>query len=56
MARSDDEGVVLIQLIVGIVEVASGALVHIAATTVVDVVGLGHSLCLLAVSAGGCSF
>ena len=56
MARSEDEGVVLIQLIVGVVEVASGALVHVAATAVEDVVGLGHSLCLLSVSAGGCSF
>ena len=37
----------LIQLIIGVVDVASGALVHVAATTVEDVGGLGHSLCLL---------
>ena len=45
MARSEDKGVVLRQLIVGLVEVASGALVHVAATNVEDVVGLGHTLC-----------
>ena len=56
MARLKDEGVVLIQFIVGFVEVASNALVHDAATAVEDVVGLGNSLCLLSVSAGGCSF
>ena len=43
-------------LIVGFVEVASGALSHVAATTIEDVVGLGHTLCLHSVSAGGCSF
>ena len=47
VARSEDEGVMLIQLIVGVVEVSSGALIHVAATAVKDVVGLGHSLCLL---------
>ena len=56
MARSEDAGVVLRPLIVGLVEIASGALVHIAATSVEDVVGLGHTLSLLSVSAGGCSF
>ena len=56
MARSENEGVVLIQLIVGFIEIASGALVHVAATAVEDVVGLTHSLCLHSVSAGGCSF
>ena len=56
MARSEDEGVVLGLLIVGLVEVASGALVHVAATAIEEVVGLGHTLCLLSVSAGGCSF
>ena len=55
MARSEDDGVVLIQLIVGFVEGASGALVHVAATAIEVVVGLGHSLCLLSISAGGCS-
>ena len=53
MARSEDEVVVLIQLIVGVVEVASGALVHVAATVLEVVVGLGHTLCLLSVSVGG---
>ena len=56
MARSEDEGVVLIQLIVGVVEIASGALVHVAATADEDVVRLGHSLCRLSVSVAGCSF
>ena len=56
MARSEDEGVVLGLLIVRLVEVASGALVDVAATSTEDVVGLGHTLCLLSVSAGGCSF
>ena len=56
MARSEDEGVVLGLLIVGLVKVASGALVHVPATAIEDVVGLGHTLCLLSVSAGGCSF
>ena len=56
MARSEDEGMMLIQLIAGVVEVASGAHVHVAATAVKHIVGLGHSLCLLSVSAGGCSF
>ena len=56
MARSVDEGAVLGQLIVGLVEVASGALVHVAATAIEDFVGLGHTLCLLSVSAGCCSF
>ena len=51
-----DEGGVLIQLIVIVVEVASGALVYVAATAVEDVVERGHSLCRLYVSAGGCSF
>ena len=46
MARSEDEGVVLELLIVGLVEISSGALVHVAATAVEDVVGLGHMLCL----------
>ena len=44
MATSEDEGVVLGLLIVGPVEVASGALVHVAATAIEDVVGLGHTL------------
>ena len=55
MVTSEDEGVVLRLLIVGLVEVASGALVHIAATAVRNVVGLGHTLCFLLVSSGGCS-
>ena len=46
MARSKDEGVVLGLLIVKLVEVASGALVHIAATAVEDVVGLATVLAL----------
>ena len=56
MARSEDKEVLLIQLIVGVVEVASGALVHVAASAVEDVVKLKHLLCRLFVSAGGCSF
>ena len=54
MARSKDEGVMLGLLIVGLVEVASGALVQVAATAIEDVLGLGDTLCLLSVSAGGC--
>ena len=45
----------LLLLIIGLAEVASGVLVHVAATAVEDVVPIGHSLCLLSVSAGGCS-
>ena len=56
MDRSEDTGVMLIQLIVGVVEVASSALVHVAATAVEDVVWLGHSLFCFSVSAGACSF
>ena len=51
-----DERVVLQLLIVGLVKVVSGALVHVAATAVVNVVGLAHSLCLLSFSAGNWSF
>ena len=56
MARSADKGFVLKLLIVGLVEAASGALVHIAATAIEDVVRLGHTLCLFSVSAGRCRF
>ena len=56
MARSEDEGVVLVLLIVGLVKVASGALVHVAATAVEDVVGLETALRLFSSSAGNCSF
>ena len=45
----------LIQIIVDVVEVSSGAIVHVAATAVEDVVKLGHSLCLLSVRAGSCT-
>ena len=51
MAKSEDEGVVLKLLIVGLVEVASGALVYVAATAVEDFVVLGHTRCLFS-SAG----
>ena len=44
MGRSEDKGVVLGLLIVGFAEVASGALVHVAATAVEDVVGLVTAL------------
>ena len=56
MARLEDEGVVLKLLIVGLVELASGALVHVAATAIEDVVGLGHTLFFLFVSVGSFSF
>ena len=56
MARSEDVGVVLGLLIVGLVEVASGALVHVAATAVEDVVGLETALWLFSNRAGNCSF
>ena len=56
VARLEDEGVVLILLIVGFVDFPSGALVHVAATAFEDVVGLGHALCLRSVCEGGCSF
>ena len=47
---------VLLLLIIGLVEVASGALIHIAATAVKHVVGLKHAQKLLSDTAGGCSF
>ena len=56
MARSEDDGVVLGLLIVGLVEVASGALVNIVATAVEDVVGLATALWLCSSSAGNCTF
>ena len=56
MAKSEDEGVVLVLLIVGLVKVASSALVHVAATAVEVVVGLETALLLLTNSAGNCSF
>ena len=43
----------LLLLIILFVEVASGSLVHFAATAVEHVVGLGHAL-ELSGSAGGC--
>ena len=46
---------VLLLLIVGLVEIASGALVYVAATAVEDIVGLAIALWLLSASAGGCS-
>ena len=52
MARSEDEGVVLVLLIVGFVKVASGALIHVAATAVEVVVGLETALWLFTNSAG----
>ena len=45
MARSEDEEVMLGLLIVRLVEVVSGALVHVAATGVKNVVGLATALC-----------
>ena len=56
MARSEDDGVVLELLIVGLVEVPSGSLVHVAATAAKVVVGHRHTLFRPPVSAGGCSF
>ena len=53
MAKSEDEGVVLGLLIVGLVEVASGALVHVAVIVVEHVVGLGYTLELS--GSAGCS-
>ena len=47
---------VLLVIISGLVEVASGALVHVAAAAVEHVVRLGHALELLSGNAGGCSF
>ena len=46
---------VLLLLIIGLVEVALGALVHVAATAVEHVVGLEHAL-EPSGNAGGCSF
>ena len=46
---------VLLLLIIGLVEVASGALVHVEATAFEHVVGLGHAL-ELSGSANNCSF
>ena len=43
-------------LVVRLVEVVSGALVHVAATAVEHVVGLGHTIELSGGSAGDCSF
>ena len=42
MAKLEDDRVMLLQLIVGFVKVASGALDHVTATAVKEVVGLGH--------------
>ena len=56
MARSEDEAVVLGLFIVGLVKVASGALVDVAATALEDVVRLATALWLLSSSAGNCSF
>ena len=50
-----DEGVVVGLLVVRLVEVASGALVHVAATAVDHVIGLGHTI-ELSGSAGDRSF
>ena len=47
---------VLLLLIIGLIEVASGAFVHVAVKAVEHVVGLGHALKLLSGSAGDCSF
>ena len=44
-ARSEDDEVVLL-LIIGFVRVSSGALVHVVATAVEDVVGYAHALVL----------
>ena len=55
MARLEDEGVMLKLLIVGLVEVMSNALTHVAATAFDDVVGLRPSRCLLSVSLNCCS-
>ena len=55
-AISEKEGMVLLLLIIGLVEVASGALDHVAATAVEHVVGLVTALWLCSNSAGSCSF
>ena len=46
----------LLLTIIGLVDFASGALVHVAAAAVVHVVKLGHPLELPTGNAGGCSF
>ena len=46
----------LLLLIIGLVEVSSGALVHVASAAVEHVVRLGHALELLSGNAYGCSF
>ena len=56
MNPNQKNGVVLLQLIVGLVELLSGALVYVTVTAVVDVVGLGLELLFLSGDAGGCSF
>ena len=43
-------------LIIGLVEVVSDALVHMAAAAVENVVRLGHALKLLSGNAGTCRF
>ena len=52
----EKEGVVLKQLIVGLVKVSSSALVYVATIATEDVVGLATSLWLLSGKSGGCSF
>ena len=56
MAWSENERVMLKLFIVKHDKFAWGALVHVAATAVEYVVKLGHTRCLLYVSAGSCSF
>ena len=47
---------VILLLIIGLVEVASCAVVHVVATAVEHVVGLGHALKLLSKNANCFSF
>ena len=47
---------VLVLLIIGFGNVASGALVHVTSTAIEAVVGLVLSLCLFSSDVSGCSF
>ena len=56
LGKREKEGVGLVLLIIGLVEVSSGALVNVAAITIKDVVGFATALWLFSDEACGRSF